>query len=216
MYWDYLKNQQILLNTFIEESFLELKIIKIFSLILAMALEFSLNALFYTDSYISDMYYNNGVLDFFSSLPKSLYSSALGFGISFLLSYLSNSKDKLLQIIKRENQDKKGVDPEKKEKHKKKYTEVLDKVVTILKVKLTFFFIFDFILMIFFLYYCATFCAVYKNSQVSWVIGSLTSLGISLLVPFFFCFIVSTMRYFSLKLKSKCLFYSSLFIGKIM
>ena len=29
---------------------------------------------FYTDEYISDAYHNDGVLDFFSGLPKCIYS----------------------------------------------------------------------------------------------------------------------------------------------
>ena len=47
---------------------------------------------FYTDEYISNAYYNDGVLDFFSSLPKSIYSLIATIVITNLLNMLSNSK----------------------------------------------------------------------------------------------------------------------------
>ena len=50
---------------------------------------------FYSDEYISDAYYNNGILDFVSGLPKSIYSTIISYIISELLQKLSSSEDEL-------------------------------------------------------------------------------------------------------------------------
>ena len=77
MYWSFLVDSQIILGTFFTENYLNLFIIKISFFISIFEISFFLNALFYSDDYISDAYHNNGVLDFFSGLPKSIYSFIL-------------------------------------------------------------------------------------------------------------------------------------------
>ena len=74
MYQSQLIDSKIILGTFFTENNLNLLIIKIGFFINVFQLSFFLNALFYIDDYISDVYHNNGVLDFVSGLPKSIYS----------------------------------------------------------------------------------------------------------------------------------------------
>ena len=74
MYWCFLVDTQIILGTFFTENYLDLLIIKLSFLIFTFQISFFLNAFFYTDEYISDAYHNEGVLDFFSGLPKAIYS----------------------------------------------------------------------------------------------------------------------------------------------
>ena len=71
IYWGFLVDSQIILGTFFTDSYLYLFVIKLSFLVFTFQISFFLNALFYTDEYISDAYHNNGVLDFFSGLPKS-------------------------------------------------------------------------------------------------------------------------------------------------
>ena len=70
MYWSFLVDTQVILGTFCTSNFLHLLVIKISFLISTFQINFFLNALFYTDEYISDAYNNGGALDFFSGLPK--------------------------------------------------------------------------------------------------------------------------------------------------
>ena len=74
MYWSALVDSQIILGIIFTENNLNLLVIKISFFISIFQISFFLNALFYTDEYISDAYHNNGVLDFVSGLPKSIYS----------------------------------------------------------------------------------------------------------------------------------------------
>ena len=70
-------------------------------LIYTFQISFFLNALFYTDEYISNAYHNNGVLEFISGLPKSIYSLIATMIITNLLNVLSNSKSELNQVIRK-------------------------------------------------------------------------------------------------------------------
>ena len=73
MYWSFLVDTQIIFGTFCTDNYLNLFVIKISFLICTFQINFFLNAFFYTDEYISNAYHNDGVLDFISGLPKSIY-----------------------------------------------------------------------------------------------------------------------------------------------
>ena len=101
MHWGYLIDSQIILGTFFVDNKFELFIIKLSFLISTFQISFFLNTLFYTDEYISNAYHNDGVLDFISGLPKSIYSFVATLIITNLLKMLSNSKNELMKIIRR-------------------------------------------------------------------------------------------------------------------
>ena len=67
LYWGYLQEEEIIMNTFIKSSFLELKSIRIIVFFTGIAIDFCLNALFYTDDLIAAKYKNGGTLDFIIS-----------------------------------------------------------------------------------------------------------------------------------------------------
>ena len=100
MYWEFLVDSQIILGTFCTDNHLDLFIIKLSFFICTFQISFFLNALFYSDEYISDAYHNDGVLDFFSGLPKSIYSLIATLITTNLLRMLSSSKGELIQVIK--------------------------------------------------------------------------------------------------------------------
>jgi len=95
MNWSFLVESQIILGTFCTENYLNLFVIKLSFFIFTFQISFFLNALFYTDEYVSDAYYNDGVLDFITGLPKSIYSFIATFITTSLLKMLSNSKSEL-------------------------------------------------------------------------------------------------------------------------
>ena len=202
-YWGYLKEEEIIINSFIKPCPLELRCIKITIFFTSIAIEFALNALFYTDSLIATKYKNGGTLDFIISLPKSIYSSLIGFNIRFILNFLSNSKKQLTDIIKKEKQSESI-------RHKAR------KVLNRLKKKLVAFFIINFIFVLFFWYYVSAFCAVYHDTQISWVTGGVISFGISLLVPFLICLLFSSIRVLALKYQHKTLYSILAFLNYVI
>ena len=100
IYRAFLLETQIILATFFTENYLTLFVIKLSFLVFSFQISFFLNAFFYTDEYISDAYHNDGVLDFFSGLPKSIYSLLVTMVITNLLNILSNSKGELTKVIR--------------------------------------------------------------------------------------------------------------------
>ena len=97
IFWSFLVDTQIILGTFCTENNLDLFVIKLSFFICTFQISFFLNALFYTDDYISDAYHNDGVLDFVSGLPKSIYSFIATLITTNLLKMLSNSKSELMK-----------------------------------------------------------------------------------------------------------------------
>ena len=198
-----LTEEHIILNTFFMDVYLELRVIKLSFLIFSLEISFFLNALFYTDQYISDTYHNDGVLDFFSSIPKSLYSFFLTLIVINLLKLLYSSKRQLMRIIK-------------ERKTKQKYLELTDAELNRLRKKIGIYFIIVFLFGIFFLYYVSSFCAVYHHSQLFWFYGCLESLAFDMSTPFLFGLILTNLRYWGLRKHIKCLFFTSNFIGNII
>ena len=192
MYWSQLIDSQIILGTFFTENNLNLLIIKISFFICIFQISFFLNALFYTDDYISDAYYNNGVLDFVSGLPKSIYSLLATLILSNLLKMLSNSKSELLKLIRESSKDK-------------GYLKLINEKLKKLRNKLIIYFVLVFILGIFFLYYVSAFCAVYRYSQKYWFFGFLESFGMDFLFAFVTCLILSLLRFIAIRKKIKFL-----------
>ena len=185
MYWAYLLDNHIIINTFFAVSYLDLRIIKISFLIYTFEISFFLNAFFYSDEYISETYHNNGALDFFSSLPKSIYSVIVTMIGGNLLKMLSSSKNQLNKIIK-------------ERQNKADYLKMMNLELSKLRNKLIIYFICVYILGIFFLYYVSAFCAVYQKSQLFWFYGCLESLGLDFITPFLICLIFASLRFLAL------------------
>ena len=106
-------------------------------MICTFQISFFLNALFYTDEYISDAYHNDGVLDFFSGLPKTIYSFVATLVTTNLLRMLSNNKNELKKIIRTKSKTK-------------NYLYIINIKLNILRQKLIVYFILVFLLGLFF------------------------------------------------------------------
>ena len=186
MYWGFLIDSQIILGTFCTENNLDLFVIKLSFLVFTFQISFFLNALFYTDEYISNAYHNDGVLDFFSGLPKSIYSFFATLITTNLLRMLSSSKNELMRVIKRNGRFQ-------------HYINIINVKLVKLQKKLIVYFIIIFLLESFFLYYVTVFCAVYRHSQKYWFIGCLESFAIDSFVALIICIFLALFRYISIK-----------------
>ena len=158
--------------------------ILIANLILDICNDLSFNAFFYSDSYISDNY-NNGY-NYFSELPKSLIATSLNIVISFFLNLI---------IISYPSEEEINI------KSKSNSNFVSGMLSTIKKTNLIFF-ILVFIICFFWWYFVSAFCGVYHNSQLNWFYGSLTSFAFSMIFPFIFALIASSIRKMSFILDS--------------
>ena len=193
IYWGFLVDSQIFLGTFCTDNYLDLFVIKLSFLICTFQISFFLNAFFFTDEYISDAYHNDGVLDFFSGLPKSIYSFFATLITTNLLRMLSSSKNELMRVIKRNGRFQ-------------NYTDIINIKLAKLRKKLIVYFICVFLLESFFLYYVTVFCAVYRYSQKYWFIGCLESFAMDSFVALIICIFLALFRYISIISHIKCFY----------
>ena len=190
IYWSFLVDSQIILGTFCTENYLNLFVIKLSFFLCTFEISFFLNALFYNDDYISDAYHNEGVLDFVSGLPKSIYSFVATLITTNLLKMLSNSKSELMKIIREKSKNK-------------DYLVLIDDKLRKLRNKLIVYFILVFSLGLIFTYYVSAFCAVYIYSQKYWFYGCLESFAMDSIVALIICIFLALMRFIALKNRIK-------------
>ena len=203
MYFSFLKESQIILSTFCSKNYLDLFIIKLSFLTFNFQISFFLNALFYTEDYISEAYHNDGVLNFISSLPKSIYSFMVAMIITNLLRMLSNSKSELMRIIIRQRKTR-------------NYINLINIKLLKLRKKLIVYFTLIILLGIFFLYYVTAFCAVYYNSQIYWLIGCVESFALDSLTALIICVFITFFRYLSIKKRIKYFYSLSNIINSLL
>ena len=203
MYFSFLQESQIIVNTFFSKNYLDLFVIKLSFLTFTFQISFFLNALFYTEDYISEAYHNNGVLEFISSLPKSIYSFIVTLIITNLLRKLSNSKSELMRIIF-------------EQRNTENYINLINIKLLKLRKKLVIYFILIVLLGLFFLYYVTAFCAVYCNSQKFWLVGCVESFALDSLVTLIVCMFITLFRYVSIKKAIKYLYILSNIINSFL
>ena len=137
----------------------------------SLALDFTINALLFSDDIISSKYKNGGKLKFWESWILSVGSNIVSKILTNYVCILTKYNDNLVFIIEQ---------VKNKEKQKKYSILILNKA----RKNLIMYFIIQNILMLFFIYYLNIFCALYSQSQTAlfqnYVLGSLNSLLYSL------------------------------------
>ena len=199
IYYAYLIDKNFFCNTFISESFINLRSIKINLFCFRLEVIFVFNALFYTDKYISKAYYNNGKLEIFTSLPKALYSFLVSLLATIIFKFFTNNKKEVYKIIKEKDE-------------KIEYNDLIKIVLKRIKIKFIIFFVLQIIFSFIFFYYVTAFCAVYQNSNFYWLYGCLETLLIDFIIPFLYCLLLASFRHFGIYKRIK-FFYN---IGNIL
>ena len=195
-YVSLLKMKHILIFTFNKKREFNSYTIKLCLFLFSFPLCLATNTLFFNDSTMNKIYkYKYKFYDFF---PEAFFSSIIIFAIEELLKILALSQQNILQI-----------------KHEKNKSNLNARTVTIikcLKIKFICFFILSYTLLLFFWFYVACFCAVYKNTQIFLIQVMLLSYLISLIHPFITCLIPGIFRIPALKGPGKCIYKISKFI----
>ena len=140
------------------------------------------------------IYLNYGKYNFIQQIPQIVYTTIISQLIEIFLCYLSLTDKHIYQIM--------DSAPTIKKKE----------IITILKcikIKLVLFFIFTFLFITFYWYTITSFCAVYENTQITFIKDSLLSFLLSILYPFIIYLIPSALRTISLRNKEinlKCVY----------
>ena len=180
-YCSLIKNKQLFAFTFCSFNDCNSGIIKKFIFFLSFALHYTINALFFDDKNMHQIYEDNGEYNFSYQLPKILISAVCSTVIlRIMLQVLVLTDKSILQV-----------------KHQISYdmaTYMKYKVIKCMNIKFAIFFILNFILLILFWYYLTCFNAVYENTQIYLIENTAISFGFSLFYPFIINIIPTFLR----------------------
>ena len=187
-YWSLLKSKHLFLFSFIPNNDYNSTIIKISLFFFSFALYYTINALFYTDNTMHDIYINNGKYNFIYQIPKIIYSNLISTVINTLMYNLSLSEKKIIQ-----NKKQKSKDIETK----------IHKLKKLLLIKFIIYYILCYLFLLFFWFYVSCFCVVYKNTQIYLIKDTLISFALSLLYPLGYYLLPGIFRIPALRVEKK-------------
>ena len=159
-------------------------------LFLSFALHYTVNALFFTESNIHQIYEDEGKFNFGYQIDYIIYSMIISEVVMRLMLQFLVLTDKDILQVKLQLTKNMAINMKKE---KLKY----------IKIKFIIFFVLNFILLVLFWYYLACFCAVYKNTQTQLIKNTLISFNLSFLYYFGVYLLPGIFRIISLKNRNK-------------
>ena len=189
-----LKAKHNLIFSFCNNGDYNSKIVKIDLFFVEFTIFYTINALFFNEDTIHNIYIFNGSFDLETQLPLALYSSVISIVLDKPLSLLALSNDNIIHFKNNisNNIAKRG--------------KIL---IFYLKTKFLLYFILSFIFLLFFWYYITMFGIIYKNTKYHLLKDTLISFCLSLIYPFGIYLLPGFFRIPSLsnpRKKRKCLF----------
>ena len=198
-YWSVLKMGHIILFTILPNNDYNSIIIKICLFLFSFGLYYTINALFFTNSTMHQIYIDEGKFKIIYQIPHIIYTTIISSAINALMKWLSLTENYVMSFKLKYN--RKDLDRKLQEMKK-----------CIIK-KFILFFLISYIFLTFFWFYTSCFCTVYRNTQIFLMLDTLSSFGLGLLYPIGYYLIPGIFRMIALKSKNKeCLYKFSLFI----
>ena len=191
-----LKDNQIIVNTFIAEDPLKVRSVKIILFILNIMLYFVVNGLFFSEEVIRELYniYEEKE-NFFSFIPRSverlIYTTLVGIIVGIITDFFFIDEKKIKGIFKRDKDDKKTL----KENITNLFKEIKSRNIS--------FIIIVSILLIVSTIYLLCFNYVYPYSQMEWIKSSIVIVIIMQVLSFLRCLLETCLRFLSFKVKSE-------------
>ena len=201
-YWSLLKLKHLIIFTFITNDDYNIFLLKLCFFLISFSLYFTVNALFFSDDSINNLYEEKGRFNFLYQIPQILYSTIVSTIINLILKKLSLSQKDILEV--------------KQNLEISKVELACIKVKKCLKIKRIIFMIIGCLLLLFFWYYLSCFCSVFVNTQISLIKDTLISYCLSLIYPFGINLLPGLLRIPAIKNKNqKFLYILSRFISLI-
>lgn len=192
-YFDVMSEKQVILSPILYSSVFRPITLRISMLVFCILTFFFINAMFFTEEYISNRYDSNEKLDFVymlkHELKKCILASLITSIIAKLYTLLIPRPSTYYQVIKDRND--------------KDFKFIMLKFINSLKKKLILLFIIMIIFSFIFLYFLLSFCKIYKNSQMSWIESTLISICANLILYCLLCLILAGFRLGALKNKNE-------------
>ena len=199
---DKIIDNQLILNIIFLKEEIKPRAIKITILILTIDLFFLINGLFYSDSYISEVFNLNEKQTFFSFVSRStnrfVYSTVVGSIIGYVIqfSFVEEIKIKKIFLKKRKNMISLRYE----------MSEILKEILKKIKILV----IINYFIVGFSWYYIYCFNNVYPNIKNEWINSSIFIIIIQEFLPIILGFFEACIRFISIKFDSEKLFKISL------
>ena len=192
-YWEYylslIRTNHLLFFSFFKAFDYNSISIKIFLFFFNFALSFFVNALFFNDETMHKIYEEKGSFNFIYNIPQILYSSLISGFINGLIQILALTDSNIIEY---------------KQKSKKKDVKIKkENTLKRIRIKIVLFFILSLILLFIYWIYLASFCAVYKNTQIHLIKDTACSFVTSMIYPFAIYFLPGVFRLTAIKSKKK-------------
>ena len=97
-YISLLRNNHLLIFSFLPNKDFNSRIIKAFLFFFYFAVHFTINALFFNDNTIHEIYQDKGNFNFIYQIPQIIYSSLISGIINALIKYLSLSRNYIIKF----------------------------------------------------------------------------------------------------------------------
>ena len=169
-YASLLKTRHIIIFSFCHNNNYNAKAIQIDLFFIGFTIYYTVNALFYNDSTMHNIYVKKGSFDIEYKIPKIVYSSLISMLLNVMLKLLALSNDIIIEF-----------------KQKKESADIIRKgneLIKKLNIRFILYFIISFIFLLFFWYYISMFCAIYRNTQYQLLEDTLISFVLSFFYPF--------------------------------
>ena len=202
-YGSLIKTQHNLICALFNNSDYNSSIVKIDLFLVGFVIEYTINALFYNDDTMHEIYESKGQFDFETQLPIIIYSSIISSILNYPLNFLALSNDPIIRF-------KQGT-------IKNNIMKRAKKLVNMLNVKFSLYFIISSLFLLFFWYYLSMFGAIYKNTQLHLLKDVLTSFLLSLFFPFVIYLLPGFLRISALSSKRgrPCIYNFSRFLQSL-
>ena len=202
VYWSLLSREHLILFTFFSCGDYNLMTIKLSRFFFLICTDMAMNVFFFTDESMHKIYKNKGEWDFAQNITQSVYSLIISQIIQVFICYLTLT-DKHVFQIKKNFYEKKN-----------KNAEIFN-ILKCIRIKLCIFYVYTFIFFLAYWYLITSFCAVYNNTQKTFIKDSLSSFIGGIIYPFPLYIFPALLRIISLKPKKRnlsCLYKFSEFI----
>ena len=198
------KYNQIFLNTFCVSELFKPRTFKIILFLITIELYLVINALFYNEEYLSELFNSNEPEHFFSFVSRRIsqffYTSAVSIIISYLIGFFSIEEEKIKRIFIRFNKDDSKIKIE------------LLTIFNDIKKRFIYFILFSFLLSIISFLYICCFNIVYPYIRIEWIKSSIFIFFVMQIINFLFTFLECCIRYIAIKCNSEKLFRLSLLL----
>ena len=185
IYWSLLKREHLIIFTFITRDDHNIMFVKYSRFIFLLCTDMAMNVFFFSDDTMHKMFLDYGKYNFIQQIPQIIYSTIISQLIEIFLCYLSLTDKHFYQV----------------KECKKVSKQSMLGIMKCIQIKICFFFVFTSLMFIFYWYLVTCFCAVYQNTQISFIKDSLLSFVLSISIPFGLYLIPSFLRIIALKVK---------------